>query len=132
MKANIKTIRKIRRYSEEFKRQLVKEYENGKFSVCQLEALHGISNASIYSWIYKFSTFNKKGYRIVEHKNSSKKKLTDLESKIKELEAALGRKQIMIDYLETMMEVAKEELNFDIKKNYNTQQSKGLKEGGKK
>jgi transposase-like protein len=116
MKANIKTIRKIRRYSEEFKRQLVKEYEDGKYSVCQLEALHGISNASIYSWIYKFSTFNEKGYRIVEHKSSSKKKLSELETKIKELEAALGRKQIMIDYLETMMEVAKDELNVDIKK----------------
>ena len=61
----------------------------------------------------------------MEHKSSSYKKVKDLEKRIKDLEAALGRKQIMIDYLETMMEVAKDELNIDIKKNYATPPSKG-------
>jgi predicted RNase H-like nuclease (RuvC/YqgF family) len=61
----------------------------------------------------------------VEHKSSSSKKVKDLEKRIKDLEAALGRKQIMIDYLETMMEVAKDELDIDIKKNYATPPSKG-------
>ncbi len=124
MKANLRSIRKKRKYSEEFKKQLVTEFESGKYSVLELEKLHGISNRLIYNWIYKFSNFNQKGYRVVEHKSSSTKKVKDLESKIKELEAALGRKQIMVDYLETMMEVAKEELNIDIKKNFDTSQSK--------
>jgi predicted RNase H-like nuclease (RuvC/YqgF family) len=53
-------------------------------------------------------------------KQSSTQKIKELEKRIKELEQAVGRKQIMIDYLETMMEVAKEELNIDIKKNYGT------------
>jgi transposase-like protein len=125
MKANLRSIHKQRRYSEEFKRKLVSEFESGRFSVPQLEKLHGVSNALIYRWIYKYSTFNKKGYRVVEHKNSSSKKLKELQAKIRELEAALGRKQIMIDYLETMMEVAKEELKIDIKKNFSTPPSKG-------
>lgn len=127
MKANIKNIRKIRRYSEEFKKDLVNDFESGKLSVPQLERLHGICNASIYRWIYKYSTFNEKGYRIVENQSSSEKKLKDLEQKVKDLEASLGRKQIMIDYLETMMEVAKTELNIDIKKNFSTPQSKKSK-----
>jgi len=125
MKASLRSIRKHRRYSEEFKRCIVKEFEDGKYSVPQLERLHGISNASIYQWIYKYSTFNEKGYRIVEHSGSSRKKVKGLEARIKELEAALGRKQVTIDYLETMMEVAKEELDIDIKKNYSTPRSKG-------
>jgi len=123
MKANLKNIRKNRKFSDEFKKQIVSEFESGKFSVPELEKIHKIGNSSIYSWIYKFSTFNEKGYRIVEMKESSTKKLKDLEHKVKELEAMVGRKQIMIDYLETMMEVAKTELNVDIKKNYSTQQS---------
>ena len=127
MKAKIQTLQKVRRYSEEFKRQLVGDYESGKLSVYQLESLHGVSNSTIYKWIYKFSTFNEKGYRVVEHEDSSKKKLKDLESKVKDLESALGRKQMMIDYLETMMEVAKDELKIDIKKNFGKQQSKGSK-----
>ena len=124
MKANLRSIRKQRKYSEEFKKQLVSEFESGKYSVSDLEKLHGVSNPTIYNWIYKFSNFNQKGYRVVEHKSSSTKKVKALESKIKELEAALGRKQIMVDYLETMMEVAKEELNIDIKKNFDTSPSK--------
>jgi predicted RNase H-like nuclease (RuvC/YqgF family) len=61
----------------------------------------------------------------VEHKKSSQQKVKDLERKVKELESALGRKQIKIDFLEEMMEVAKDELNIDIKKNFSTPQSKG-------
>lgn len=124
MKKSLRIICKRRSYSTEFKKQLVLEFESGRHSVLELERLHGVSNQTIYNWIYKFSNFNKKGYRVVEHKSSSQQKVKQLESKIKELEAALGRKQIMVDYLETMMEVAKEELNIDIKKNYDTSPSR--------
>ena len=125
MKSNFRSVRKHRRYSEEFKKSLVKDFESGKFSVYQLSSLHGVCVPSIYQWIYKYSTFNQEGYRVVEKKSSSQAKVKDLEQKVKELEAALGRKQIMIDYLETMMEVAKDELQIDIKKNFGTPHSKG-------
>ncbi len=55
-----------------------------------------------------------------------------LEARIKELESAVGRKQIKIEYLEKMMEIAKEELNIDIKKNYATPQSTGSERTNKK
>lgn len=132
MRKNLKSIKKKRSYSEDFKKQLVKEFETGKFSVPELEKLHQISNSSIYSWIYKYSNFNSKGYRIVENKTSSTKKIKELEQKIKDLEAMVGRKQIKIDYLETMMQVAKQELDIDIKKNFSTPQSEYSKQGKKK
>jgi len=125
MKANIKLLRKQRKYSDEFKRSIVKDFETGKFSVLQLEKLHGISNPTIYSWIYKFSNFNEKGYRILEMKDSAVHKLKAFEQKIKELEQAVGQKQIKIDYLEKMIDIAKDDLDIDIKKNYNTQQPNG-------
>jgi transposase len=125
MKSNFKLLKKHRRYSVEFKRQIVADYESGEFSVRQLERLHGVSDQSIYNWIYKFSTFNEKGFRVVEMKDSSSKKMQELEAKNKELEAALGRKQIQLDYLEKMIELAKSELDIDIKKNYSTPQSTG-------
>jgi hypothetical protein len=96
-----------------------------------LEKLYGISNSLIYNWIYKFSTFNEKGFRVVEMKESNIDKLKHLEQKIKELEQIVGQKQIKIDYLEKMIDIAKEDLNIDIKKNYNTPQSTGS-EGIKK
>lgn len=125
MKANVRSIRKQRRYSKEFKLQLVSDFEKGKYSVPQLERMHGVANSLIYSWIYKFSTFNEKGFRVIEMKDSSSKKMKELEARVKELESAVGRKQIMIDYLEKMMEIAKEEFDIDIKKNFDTPQSTG-------
>ena len=125
MKSNVRLLQKNRRYSEEFKKQIVADFESGKYSVPQLEKLHSISNSLIYGWIYKFSTFNEQGYRVVEMKDSSAKKMKDLEVRNKELEAALGRKQIQLEYLEKMIELAKTELDIYIKKNYNTPQSTG-------
>jgi len=125
MKANIRLIKKHRKFSEEFKKNLVMEFEKGMFSVPQLEKLHRISNKSIYRWIYKYSTFNEKGFRIIEMKQSSSQKVKELEKHIKELERTVDLKQIKIDYLDKMIEIAKDELNIDIKKNFDTLQSPG-------
>ena len=125
MKGSIRLINKHRSYSREFKESIVKEFESGKLSVHQLGRLHNLSSTIIYRWIYKFSTFNEKGFRVIEMKESSDQKVKQLEQKIKELEQIVGRKQIMIDYLEKMMEIAKEELDIDVKKNFDTRQSIG-------
>lgn len=125
METNLRQLRKNRKYSDEFKKEIVSLFEKGKFSVLQLEKLYDIHNVTIYNWIYKFSTFNEKGIRVVEMKESSITKLTELEKKVKELEQIVGQKQIKIDYLEKMIDIAKDELNVDIKKNFNTSQSTG-------
>ena len=125
MKANLKQIRKHRKYSEEFKKSIVAQFEKGEFSVLQLQKLYGIANISIYSWIYKYSNFNEKDCRIVEMKDSNTAKLKELTSKIKQLEQMVGQKQMAIEYLEKMIELAKTELNIDIKKNYSLPQSNG-------
>lgn len=54
-------------------------------------------------------------------------KLKELQNRIAELEQALGQKQMNIDYLEKMIELAKEQYDIDIKKNSNTPQSGGSK-----
>lgn len=125
MKANLKLIKKRRTYSEEFKKLIVKEFESGKFSVLELSRLHQIRFNVIYRWIYKYSPLNDQGQRIVEMAKSSTQKLKELEKKIKDLEQIVGQKQIKIDYLEKMIDIAKDELDIDIKKNSDTPQSSG-------
>jgi len=132
MKATVKLICKKRKYSEDFKRSLVKDFESGRFSVPQLERLHNIGNPLIYRWIYKYSQTNEQGQRIVEMKDSSTQKLKALERRVKELEQMVGRKQIEIDYLEKMIDMAKEELHIDLKKNFNTPPSGGSGSAEKK
>ena len=125
MRANIRLINKHRHYTKEFKESLVKEFERGQLSVSQLGKLHNISSTIIYRWIYKFSTFNERGSRVVEMKDSHTQKLKELQNRIKDLEQMVGQKQIKIEYLEKMIDIAKEELNIDIKKNSNTPPSNG-------
>ena len=124
MKSNVKLIKTQRQFSQEFKKSLVKEFEQGKLSILQLSRLHGVANQQLYNWVYKYSIFNKKGARIIEMEKSSTKKVKELEKRLKELEQIVGRKQIKIDYLETLIEVANDELNVDIKKNSDIPQSK--------
>lgn len=132
MKANVKMLRKRRVFTEDFKKSIVKDFESGNYSVGQLARLHQIQGVVLYRWIHKYSNFNEKGSRIVEMKDSSSEKLKALERKVKELEAIVGQKQIKIDFLEKMMDIAKEELDIDIKKNYSTPPSAGLKNTKKK
>ncbi len=132
MKANIRQIQKRRKFTEAFKRQLVKDFETGKFSVLELSRLHKIHIQTIYNWIYKFSQANERGYRVVELTESSDMKVKELQKRIKELERIVGQKQIKIDYLEKMIELASEELKIDIKKNSNTLQSGGSKRTAQK
>lgn len=121
-----KRLIKVKRsFSEDFKKALVKDYETGKFSVLQLSELHCISHALVYRWIYRYSVYQKQNIRVVEMADSSTKKLKDLQKRVAELERIVGQKQLNIDYLEKMIELAKEELGVDIKKNFATPPSAG-------
>jgi len=48
----VKRVRVNRRYSEEFKRSRVKDYESGEFTVLELGKLYSISPPIIYRWIW--------------------------------------------------------------------------------
>lgn len=120
-----KKLKKIRVFSDEFKKTRVKEYEKGSFTVNEISRLYGISYQTVYNWIYKYSTYNKKGLRIVEMEASSKNKVKELQDRIKELERIIGQKQLNIDYLEKTIEIAKNDFDIDIKKNSDTPQSTG-------
>ena len=124
-------LRSKRIFTEEFKRERVKEYERGEFSVSELSKLYDIHSVVIYRWIHKYSTYNKKRSILVEVKDSSNKKLKEYEKRIAALERALGQKQLRIEFLEKMVDLAEEEYDVDIKKNSSTPRSPGSKKTNK-
>ena len=115
-----KRIRRKRKFSEDFKLKIVKEYESGEFSVVEMTKIYDISYQTIYNWIYKYSKYNKQSIQVVEMKDSQAHKMKQMEARIKELEQAVGQKQMNIDYLEKMIDLAKDHYDIDIKKNSNT------------
>jgi|SRR5690554_2048570 len=122
-----KRVRRKRKFSDDFKLKIVKEYESGEFSVVEMTKFYDISYQTIYNWIYKYSKYNKKSIQVVEMKDSQAYKIKEMEARIKELEQAVGQKQMNIDYLEKMIDLAKEHYDIDIKKNSNSQHYGGSK-----
>jgi transposase len=119
-KAARKSIKMVRRFSEEIQRQTVSDIESGKCSVTQAGRELGVSVQSIYKWIYKYSRYLVKNKVMVVENQSEGYRTKELEAKIKELEAALGRKSMENDFLEKIIDLANAELGTDLKKNFNT------------
>jgi len=122
-----KRIGRKRKFSEDFKLKIVKEYESGDLSVVEMTKIYDISYQTIYNWIYKYSKYNKQSIQVVEMKDSQAHKIKEMEARIKELEQAVGQKQMNIDYLEKMIELAKDHYDIDIKKNSKSQHYGGSK-----
>lgn len=120
MKKEIKRLKRYRSYSEEFKRTLVGEYESGQQSVLELGRLYGIHISVIYKWIHQFSSYSSKGYILVEKSKSSQSRLKALETQLQQLEQAVGQKQLRIEYLEKLIDLAEQEYGLDLKKNSST------------
>lgn len=108
--------RAVRKFSKTFKKAIVSEYSKGEFSVGELCKIHNLHSTSIYSWIYEFGDIKKPKKVIIEMEKSSTKKLSDYEKKIGELERALGKKQVELDYYIKLIEVASDHYGEDLKK----------------
>ena len=115
-----------RRFSEEFKKQRVTEYEKGEISVSELSRLYKVSRSGVYKWLKKYSYFYTQSILIVEEKDSNSNRLKEAENRIIELERALGKKQIKVDYLEELIKIAGDRFEMDLKKTLNTKHSKDL------
>jgi transposase len=109
-------VRTHRIFSTEIKKQSVKDIETGKCTVRQLSAELCVSESSIYNWIYRYSRYLKKQKTMVVEDQSESYRSKELEKRIKELEAALGRKQMELDFLNKMIEIADDEFKINIKK----------------
>lgn len=117
--------RQSRTFSEELKRKVVRDIEQSKANIAQVCREFGVSHVSVYKWLNKYSSYLKKGAKLVVELNSEGYRSKELENKLKELEAVVGRKQMEIDFLEKIIEIANEELEIDIKKKLYTKRSTG-------
>jgi len=119
-------IRQRVHYSEAFKHQKVKELVEKQVKVSELCELYGISRTTVYNWLYQYSPHHDQGSIQVVQMESETHKTKKLQSQIVELEAALGRKQLKLDYLDKLVEIAGEELGYDLKKNFAAKASNGF------
>lgn len=79
---------------------------------------------TVYNWLYRYSSTLVKGTRTVMEKDSQENLTKELRSRIKELEAALGRKSMEADLYRTIVEQASDEYRVDLKKSFGAPASK--------
>lgn len=127
-----KQAERIQRYfSEEFKRKKVREIEQNLVTVVQISREYQVSRAAVYRWVYKYSAMRKKAVKQVVEAKSDTARLTRLREEAREMERLIGQKQIRIDFLEKMIELAEQEYGIDIKKKYSSGSSSGSGQTGK-
>ena len=125
-KAKVKLSLKPRRiFSDKLKKKIVKDIEQGQVSVCGVSGEYAVSNVAVYRWLRKFSTHLHPSTTLVMQMDSEQYRSKELEKKVLELEAALGRKQLEIDYLNKLIEIAGQDLGTDLKKNISMPASVG-------
>jgi len=106
------SFKKLIVYSEEFKRSRVKEVEEKLSTVSQICREYGMRPQTVYNWIYLYSFYLKKGIKQVIEMESEQEKTRKLLAKVAELERVIGQKQMQIDFLEKMVEIAGNEVGF--------------------
>lgn len=114
-----------RYFSESFKKEKVKLLVGKQLTIQELSSLYDVSRTSIYRWLYKYSPHHKKGTIQVVQMESEALKTKVLLSKIVELERALGRKQLELDFNNKVIELTSQELGYDIKKKHGPRQLNG-------
>ncbi|MEY8761794.1 IS3 family transposase [Chryseobacterium tongliaoense] len=102
----------VQEYSEAFKRQVVSEYERGLYTKSQLQTRYHIrGHACISKWLIKYGNFT------YEKQLSKGRPMKDPQKqKIKELEAALAKKEEELKVFKKFIEIAERELKIEIGK----------------
>lgn len=114
----------IRHFSQAFKQRIVKDIETKKIRPCEVVRIYEVSEQSVYKWIHLYSSKYQKGVRMVLELESEGARLEYLIKKLSEAEQVVGKKQIEIELLSKVIELCSNELGYDVKKKYITQQLK--------
>lgn len=119
-------------FSPELRQKIVNDIEQGKASITSVCREYSVSSTTVYRWLHKYSTYSQKGIKVVLELSSEGYRSKELEKRLKEAESALGRKQMEVDFLEKMIEIADKEFGIDIKKKSLTPLSTGSESVRKK
>jgi transposase-like protein len=113
------SLKQTRIYSKDLRLHIVRMVERGEFTVLQACHEYGIkSPQTVYNWLNQYSSTLKPGTKMVVEMESEQSKRIELLARIKELEAALGRKEVELYVYKQLVELAKKEYNLDLKKNF--------------
>ena len=108
----------IKRYSQAFKQQVVREYEAG-VSIYSLLNKYGIgAHKTVERWVKQYGRSGYRAEKVVIQTVADQLEVRAMKQKISELEAALAESVLENRMLSATIKVASESLELDLKKNF--------------
>jgi transposase-like protein len=119
MKEQDEDFKLSRNYSVAFKMKVVEEVENGLISVEAARKLYRIPGCgTIPEWVKKYGMNERIGRTVRIMTREEELEIIRLRKEVKRLERALDDSQLRALAWESLVEVADEEYNLDLKKNF--------------
>jgi transposase len=120
--------RSFRYFSEEARRQIVKEIEEGIYTKAESARVYKVAPASIYNWLDKYSLHYQKGMRTVVEIESESQKRKHLEQQVSDLQKVIGQQTLENFFYKQLLDVLHEHYDFDFKKNMSSMSSDSLEQ----
>jgi len=127
----IKKVKCRNRYPNDLKRKVALEYLSGRFSYAVAAEEYGLPGKDVVREFVKWYRRNNELSQTNDSTTMAKSKFTgsnpadsDLQKRIKELEAELQWSKMKVEALETMIDIAEEQLHIDIRKKSGSQRLK--------
>ena len=114
------TSKTIRHFSIEFKKQIIAQLDAKLTTISDIVRVYEVSAVSVCRWRQQYSKHYEKPTMVVIQMESEALKTKALLERNAELERIIGQKQLKIDYLEKLIEIASDDLKIDLKKSINT------------
>lgn len=126
-----KKVKSANRYPNELKRKIAQEYLSGRFSYAVGAEEYGLKDRGVIrefvKWYRRNTDLDTSKLAIPMSKKTTSSDLSTneaLEKRIKELEEQLQMSALKVELLETMIDIAEDQLKIDIRKKSGSQQSK--------
>jgi len=127
----IKKVKHRNRYPDDLKRKIAQEYLSGRFSYSVAAEEYGLRDKGVVKEFVKwFRRNNELGAINTENPMSKKQAATPdsrqlaTEKRVKELEEQLHLSKLKVELLETMIDLAEDQLKIDIRKKSGSQRLK--------
>lgn len=107
--------RRLRRFSEEFRREQVKLIEKGERTIAQVSALYEVKRDNVRRWVKQYGT-KQHPELIVIQTQEEVNRIRDLENQVLKLTEVIGKMHVEMLYKNELLDLAKQHLGPEFEK----------------
>lgn len=113
---------RIQKHDSAFRRMVASHYQNGNETMVEVGLHFGVTRSQVLRWNREFSSELSEGENLTVMTEQEQKELAALKKQNKLLQEKLDYEQMRTFALETMIDLAKEKLGVDVRKNFGAKQ----------